>query len=61
MRQLMRWCGCGALVAGMALAATSGAAEPVYSWTTEDGVFAYSDNLKKVPARYKAKMREVEE
>jgi hypothetical protein len=28
----------------------------MYAWTTEDGVYSYSDDLKKVPARYKGQV-----
>jgi len=42
-----------------ALAAPS-AADPVYSWRTEDGGYAFTDDPKSIPARYRdqAKMRE---
>lgn len=42
-----------------ALAAPS-AADPVYSWRTEDGGYSFTDDPKSIPARYRdqAKMRE---
>lgn len=42
---------CGAVVA-IALAAPAGAGT-VYSWRTEDGGYAFADDLRRVPARYR--------
>ena len=39
-----------AFVAGLAAPA---AADPVYSWRTEDGGFAFTDDPKAIPARYR--------
>jgi hypothetical protein len=40
------------MVAGLAAPALAGS---FYSWTTEDGVRAYTDDAKRVPARYRAR------
>lgn len=40
------------LVAGLAAPALAGT---FYSWTTEDGVRAYTDDAKRVPARYRSR------
>ena len=53
MRKLIQWFGSAALVAGLGLVAAPAQAKPMYAWTTEDGVYSYSDDIKKVPARYK--------
>jgi hypothetical protein len=44
----------GALVSSLALAAPIAAAADIFAYRTEDGVFAYTDDMKKVPARYAA-------
>jgi len=59
MRKLIQWCGSAALVAGLGLAALPAQAEKMYSWMTEDGVYAYTDDAKKVPARYKDQVKRV--
>ena len=41
-----------AAVIGAALAAPA-AADPVYSWRTEDGGYAFTDDPKGIPARYR--------
>ena len=53
MRKLMQWCGGVALAAGLGLAAQPAQADRMFAWTTEDGVYSYTDDFKKVPARYK--------
>jgi hypothetical protein len=53
MRKLIQWFGSAALVAGLGFVAVPAQADQMYVWTTEDGVYSYSDDLKKVPARYK--------
>ena len=53
MRKLMQLCGCAALVAGVGFAAPGAQAGEAYAWTTEDGVYAYTDDPKKVPSRYR--------
>ncbi|MGH0037719.1 MAG: hypothetical protein ACQGVK_22030 [Myxococcota bacterium] len=40
------------LVAGLAAPALAGT---FYSWTTEDGIRAYTDDAKRVPARYRTR------
>lgn len=52
MRKWMQWCSATALVAGVGLVALGAQAEGMFTWTTEDGVHAYTDDPKKVPARY---------
>ena len=49
--------GAAALLAALAAPA---AADPVYSWRTEDGGYAFTDDPKGIPARYRAqaKLRE---
>jgi hypothetical protein len=44
----------------MAALAAPAAADPVYSWRTEDGGYAFTDDPKGIPARYRAqaKLRE---
>ena len=44
----------------LAAFATPAAADPVYSWRTEDGGYAFTDDPKGIPARYRdqAKLRE---
>jgi len=44
----------------LATFAAPAAADPVYSWRTEDGGYAFTDNPKGIPARYRdqAKRRE---
>ncbi len=39
--------------------ATQALAGPFYSYTTEDGVFAYTDDAKAVPKRYARQVREI--
>ena len=53
MRKLIQLVGGAALVACLGILASPAQAEPMYVWTTEDGVYSYSDDIKKVPARYK--------
>jgi hypothetical protein len=53
MRKSIQWFGSAALVAGLGLASVPAQAEQMYVWTTQDGVYSYSDDIKKVPARYK--------
>ena len=55
--RFLRLAGAAALVAGLAAPA---AADPVYSWRTEDGGYAFTDDPKGVPARYRdqAQVRE---
>ena len=44
----------GVLVSSLALAAPIAAAADIFAYRTEDGVFAYTDDREKVPARYAA-------
>ncbi len=44
------------LVSGMAWVAPA-AAKTVYSWRTEDGVYAFTDDRGAIPARYRAEAR----
>ena len=41
-----------ALVLALALAAPAVSNAEIFAWRTDDGVFAYADDHKKVPARY---------
>ncbi len=55
MRKLS-WFGClsiAGLVSGMVWVAPA-AAKTVYSWRTEDGVYAFTDDRDAIPARYRA-------
>lgn len=52
--RLIGW-GLGLLVAWAAAPAT---AEVVYSWTTDDGTLAFTDDQKKIPARYEKVVKE---
>jgi hypothetical protein len=55
--RLLTLAGAAALVAALA---TPAAADRVYSWRTEDGGYAFTDDPKAIPARYReqAKVRE---
>ena len=55
--RLLSLAGAAALLAALAAPA---AADPVYSWRTEDGGYAFTDDPKGIPARYRAqaKLRE---
>ncbi len=44
-------------IAGLAVAAPT-LAGTVYSWTTDDGTMAYTDDAKRIPAKYKAKAKQ---
>jgi hypothetical protein len=43
----------GAAALLMAIAAPSVASGPIYSWRTEDGGYAFTDDPKAIPARYR--------
>jgi hypothetical protein len=46
------------LSAGLVLAISSpAAAGAVYSWVTEDGVYAYADSTKRIPKRYRGEAK----
>lgn len=55
--QILSLAGAAALL--MAIAAPSAARGPIYSWMTEDGGYAFTDDPKAIPARYRdqAKVR----
>jgi hypothetical protein len=59
MRQLarLRWQGLAGVALVAAALAAPAAAEPVYEWRTEDGGYAFSDDLKAVPARYRDQVK----
>jgi hypothetical protein len=45
--------GAAALVAAVGLAAGPAAAKTVYSWVTDEGTFAFTDDAKRIPAKYR--------
>jgi hypothetical protein len=49
---------CGALAALVVGAATPAAAD-LYSWRTEDGGYAYTDDPDQIPARYRAQAKQI--
>src|SRR5262245_38724730 len=48
-----------AFVAVLMLAAAMPAAAEMWSWRTEDGGYAYTDDAKQIPARYRAQAKRV--
>lgn len=51
LREGLRVAGAIALTGGVALPAVAG---EIYSWRTEDGAYAFTDDHKAIPARYRA-------
>ena len=47
----------GALVVAPLALGASAAADTVYSWRTEDGAYAFTDDLQAIPARYRSQVK----
>jgi hypothetical protein len=48
-----------AFVAVLTMAAAMPAAAEMWSWRTEDGGYAYTDDAKQIPARYRAQAKQI--